>query len=206
VSSEINTCLVYEVALKMTCYSQGRPQGLKMWTHIGGERSELEGDAYDYQLTTLMTVDEHAEGFPFAFCFSSRVDECTMQAFLSVVKDNIGVSLDDAVLMTDDTEVYANAWKHVIGQPAHRLLCTWHVDSAWRRNLCKIKGDGLLQATVYKTVRALMEITDPEVFTLSCRISCRVPNVTIKRSNLAYTLTKSTRADHSCGHTVTDWD
>ena len=166
-----------------------------------------------------MTVDEHAEGFPFAFCFSSRVDECTMQSFLSAVKDNIGVSLDDvsvvkdnisvslddAILMTDDTEVYANAWKYVIGQPAHRLLCTWHVDRAWRRNLSKIKGDGLLRATVYKTVRALMEITDP-VFTLSCRISCRVPNATIKRNNLAYTLTKSTRADHSCGHTVTDWD
>jgi len=31
-------------------------------------------NAYDYQLTTLTTVDdEHAEGFPFAFCFSSHL-------------------------------------------------------------------------------------------------------------------------------------
>ena len=29
-------------------------------------------NAYDYQLTTLTTVDEHAQGFPFAFCFSSQ--------------------------------------------------------------------------------------------------------------------------------------
>jgi len=30
-------------------------------------------NAYDYQLTTLMVVDEHGEGFPAAFCFSNHV-------------------------------------------------------------------------------------------------------------------------------------
>lgn len=52
--------------------------------------------------------------------------------------------------MTDDTEVYYNAWCTVMGPPAHRLLCTWHVDRAWRKNLTKIK--------------ALMEISDPTDF------------------------------------------
>lgn len=69
-----------------------------------------------------------------------------------------------AVLMTDDTEVYYNAWCNVMGPPAHRLLCTWHVDRAWRRNLAKVRGDKALQATVYKTIRALMELTDATVF------------------------------------------
>ena len=52
-----------------------------------------------------MTVDEHAEGFPFALCFSSRVYECTMQSFLSVVKDNIGVSVDDVSVVKDNIGV-----------------------------------------------------------------------------------------------------
>ena len=121
-------------------------------------------NAYDYQMTTLMVIDEHGEGFPAAFCFSSRVDEAVMRVFLSICKENIGQPLEGAVFMSDDAEVYFNAWKHVMGQPAHRLLCTWHIDRAWRKNLAKVKGDNMLKATVYKTLRALMEITDKDAF------------------------------------------
>lgn len=121
-------------------------------------------NAYDYQLTTLMTTDEHGEGFPIAFCFSNRVDEVAMRTFLTICKRTIGRSIDDAVLMTDDAEVYANAWVQVMGPPAHRLLCTWHIDRAWRKNLHKIEGDSFLKATVYKTLRAMMEIRDVDIF------------------------------------------
>jgi len=121
-------------------------------------------NAYDYQLTTLMTTDEHGEGFPCAFCFSNRVDETAMRAFLTICKRNIGRPIEDAVLMTDDAEVYSNAWVQVMGPPAHSLLCTWHIDRAWRKNLNKIEGDSLLQATVYKTLRAIMEIRDADLF------------------------------------------
>jgi len=121
-------------------------------------------NAYHYQLTTLMLIDEHGEGFPSAFSFSNRVTECTMKVFLSVCKENIGKEMTSAVLMTDDTDVYYNAWCSVMGTPAHRLLCSWHIDRAWRKNMPKIDGDNLLKATVYKTLRALMEITDKELF------------------------------------------
>ena len=121
-------------------------------------------NAYDYQLTTLMVVDEHGEGYPAAFCFSNRVTETTMHTFLTVCKETLGRPLTDAVLMTDDTEVYANAWTAVMGCPAHRLLCAWHIDRVWRKNMAKITGDSLLKATVYKTVRALMELPDREAF------------------------------------------
>ena len=121
-------------------------------------------NAYDYQLTTLMIIDEHGEGFPAAFCFSNRVTEVTMRVFLSVCRDNIGRPMADAVLMSDDTDVYCNAWTEVMGPPAHRLLCTWHVDRSWRKNIPKIAADNLVKATVYKTLRALMELPDREVF------------------------------------------
>jgi len=70
----------------------------------------------------------------------------------------------DVVLMTDDAEVHSNAWTIVRGEPAHRLLCTWHVDRAWRKNISEMKGDALMKATVYKTLLALMYIADKEIF------------------------------------------
>ena len=121
-------------------------------------------NTYDFQLTTLLAIDEHGEGFPIAFCYSSRVDQQTMSVFLNVCKTALGGPLQDVVLMTDDTEVYCIAWTAVMGKPAHRLLCTWHVDRAWRKNLTRIKGDGEIKAVLYKTVRSLMEMTDKDEF------------------------------------------
>jgi len=119
---------------------------------------------YKYQLTTLMCIDEHGEGFPGAFCYSSRVDECVMSLFLQICKNVIGGPLSAVILMTDDTEVYSNAWNRVMGPPARRLLCSWHVDRAWRKNLNKVKGDTAIKAGVYKMIRTLMEIRDEESF------------------------------------------
>ena len=47
-------------------------------------------NAYNYQLITLMVIDEHGEGFPAAFCLSNRVDEIATCAFLSVCKKTVG--------------------------------------------------------------------------------------------------------------------
>jgi MULE transposase domain len=121
-------------------------------------------NCYDFQLTTVMCIDEHGEGYPVAFCYSNRVDIGAMTLFLQVVKEAIGYPLCNVVLMTDDTEVYSSAWNSVMGEPAHRLLCAWHIDRAWRKNLSRIKGDSELKAIVYKTMRSLLEMTDPELF------------------------------------------
>ena len=122
-------------------------------------------NCYNFQLTTFLVVDDYSEGFPCAFMYSSRVDEQVTSIFLSIVKDIVGIEyMTDVILMTDDTNVYSNAWQSTIGQPAHRLLCSWHVDNAWRKNLAKIKGNLVLKATVYKTLRAMMEIADKDIF------------------------------------------
>jgi len=121
-------------------------------------------NGYDFQLTTLLGIDEHGEGYPVAFCYSSRVDECTMSVFLDVCKTALNGALKDIILMTDDTPVYSNAWNAVMGKPAFRLLCTWHIDRAWRKNLPKVKGSMELKAVMYKTVRSLMEMTDKDQF------------------------------------------
>lgn len=97
-------------------------------------------NAYDFQLTTLMAIDDHGEGYACAICYSNRIDEVAMRIFLSVVKDTVGKKLTDVILMTDDAEVYSNAWNKVMGPPGYRLLCIWHVLRSWHRNLKKISG------------------------------------------------------------------
>ena len=158
---------------------------------FGGEGREVALDsthgtnAYNFQLTTLMVLDEHGEGFPGAFCYSNRVDECTMSMFLGHVRDALGCTLQDVVLMTDDAEVYSNAWNRVMGLPAQRVLCTWHVDRAWRKNLGKVKGDYMCKVNVYKTLRALMELRDKESFKVRLEQFMRVAKEDEKTSVFA---------------------
>lgn len=38
-------------------------------------------NAYDFSLTTLLTVDDFGSGFPVAFCISNRVDTIAMKVF-----------------------------------------------------------------------------------------------------------------------------
>ena len=95
-----------------------------------------------------MVLDEHGEGIPCVFCYSNRVDETSMTVFLNLCRYAIG-SVDGVILMIDDTEVYYNAWRNIMGPLANRLLCAWHVDWAWRKNLSKIKSGTCLKAQAF---------------------------------------------------------
>ena len=65
--------------------------------------------------------------------------------------------------MSDDADVYYNAWSFVMGEPHRKLLCVWHVDRAWKKNLCKIKNK-TLHPKIYKIARSLMELGDQQKF------------------------------------------
>ncbi|GFX45676.1 SCAN domain-containing protein 3 [Trichonephila clavipes] len=58
--------------------------------------------------------------------------------------------------MTDDSESFFNAWKTVFGIPEKRLLCTWHVDRSWRRNISRFIMKKEMQVEAYKTVRSVL--------------------------------------------------
>ncbi|XP_025018607.1 uncharacterized protein LOC107371466 [Tetranychus urticae] len=81
---------------------------------------------YDFQLTTIMVVDENRTGFPVAYLYSSKVDTETCVTFFSAVKSVCNIKTPK-VFMSDDFNGYYNAWCITIGPPEHHLLCTWHV-------------------------------------------------------------------------------
>ncbi|XP_064487533.1 uncharacterized protein LOC135399723 [Ornithodoros turicata] len=117
---------------------------------------------YDFLLTTLMTVDEYGAGLPCAYLLSNRADTSTMKVFFEAVKASAG-SLATKVFMSDDASEFYNAWESVMGPAERRLLCAWHVDHNWRKNLNKLKGQHV-QVQVYKTLRLLLECTNVEQF------------------------------------------
>ncbi|XP_034236595.1 uncharacterized protein LOC117642470 [Thrips palmi] len=116
---------------------------------------------YDFQLTTLMTVDEFGAGCPGAYCISNRIDTDSMTVFFEAVKRRLGTSISTNIFMSDDYPAYYNAWAAVMGPARHRLLCTWHVDRAWRTQL-KQKVNDVKAPEVYKGCRVLLECKDPE--------------------------------------------
>ena len=76
----------------------------------------------------------------------------------------LGAPVDAQVLMTDDALVYVNAWRSVMGPPDHHLLCTWHVDRNWRKNLSQINNSMAVKTQVYKMLRVLLETDSKEKF------------------------------------------
>ncbi|XP_016657057.1 uncharacterized protein LOC103308233 [Acyrthosiphon pisum] len=118
--------------------------------------------SHDFQLTTLLVVDEFGAGCPVAFCISNRIDSVAMSRFFLSVKEKVGF-ISTKILMSDDTTTYINAWSNIMSNPQHHLLCNWHVDRSWRKNLIKIKSL-TKQSEVYKACRTLMEIMDIDQF------------------------------------------
>lgn len=73
--------------------SPAQVAGLRLFGRRGKEvalDSTHGTNAYDFQLTTLLVIDEHGEGFPAAFCYSNRVDETAITIFLEKCREALG--------------------------------------------------------------------------------------------------------------------
>lgn len=103
---------------------------------------------YGYSLTSIVVIDEFGNGMATAFCLSSNTSQVEWKTFLEVVLEAMeGVPIAARVVMTDNDSSFYNAWVKVMGPVQHRLLCSWHIDQAWRRNLGKVKNIFKLQST-----------------------------------------------------------
>ena len=121
-------------------------------------------NSYNFSLITVLVTDEFGEGYPVAWCLSNREDQFVLQQFFTVVKKRVG-SIKPKFFMSDDADQFYNAWRSVFGDADNKLLCTWHVDRAWRDKLRLIKHRQT-QATVYHNLRLLLEETNTQTFEL----------------------------------------
>ena len=118
---------------------------------------------YDFQLTTLMSVDDCAAGVPVVYCISNRTNADHMGTFFNALKKAVG-RIKTKVLISDMAMFYYNAWKHVMAEADHQLVSSWHVVEAWKANvIAKVNGVNK-SAEVYRALRVLNSIMDFELF------------------------------------------
>nr|CAI5819476.1 unnamed protein product [Callosobruchus analis] len=77
---------------------------------------------YNYQLVTLLVVDDIGQGFPCSFLISSRSDKEVISIFFEHVKDRIGSKISPTILMTDMDDVFLDAWSEVMSPPKLRII------------------------------------------------------------------------------------
>lgn len=117
-------------------------------------------NGYDFTLITVIVVDEYGEGFPVAWCISNREDKLLLTNFFTALRNKVG---DLHFFMSDMAEQYYTAWVASFKNNPKKLLCTWHLDRAWRENLRLLQSRDL-EAAVYHNLRVLLEESDRKKF------------------------------------------
>ena len=143
-------------------------------------------NGYDFNLITVVVVDEYGEGFPVGWCISNREDQFLLMNFFKASKKNVG-EVSPARFMSDLAEQFYNAWIATFESKPHKLVCVWHVDRAWREHLKQLK-DSTLQATVYHNLRVLLEETDQHKFELLLDRTIKVLKTPLQQQALVSTL------------------
>ncbi|KAF0701746.1 MULE domain-containing protein [Aphis craccivora] len=91
-------------------------------------------------------------GIPVAFFISNRERACQERGEINV-----------KVFMSDDFPAYNKEWTKVMGEVQYTLLCTWHVDKNFRKNLTLVNETVEIKSQAYKCIRTLLQETSQEV-------------------------------------------
>ena len=110
--------------------------------------------AYDFQLITVLVIDDYDEGIPVGWLISNRESADVLRVFFRSIRNKCG-DIQTEIFMSDDAEAYHNAWVSVFARPDKKLLCSWHVDRSWRRKLNELIKDKEQVAEVYAALKSL---------------------------------------------------
>ncbi|XP_064483824.1 uncharacterized protein LOC135396665 [Ornithodoros turicata] len=139
----------------------------QMSRHLGTEKVCVDSThgttGFNFQLVALLCVDEFGAGVPLAYCISNRTDCVALKLFYKCIKEETG-PLHTKVFMSDSVPAFYKAWEETMGPVQKRLLCEWHIDRCWRKNIAKYISCKEHQAHVYKVLRTLLSETDVDVF------------------------------------------
>lgn len=96
---------------------------------------------HDFNLHTLLVLDNEEEGLPIAFLISNRNDRAVVDIFISCIRDRVGV-IETRTLITDLQLTYYDSWSDLMAPPQIFLFCFWRVCEAWRLNCGKLVSKG----------------------------------------------------------------
>ena len=118
---------------------------------------------YDFILTSLIVFDELDEGIPVAHCISNKDTFHFMEIFFKEFKNNCGF-IAPKWFMSDTTSQFYDAFALVNEVFPIQLICTSHVDKAWREELRQKVSSIEIQSEVYRYLGTVVEQTDRNVF------------------------------------------
>lgn len=85
-------------------------------------------NSYEFELVTLLILDDMREGFPGAFCISNRTDEAAMKVFFFHIQRELGVDLKPKTFMSDMASSFYNAWIEIMGPVKFRYVIKLYFD------------------------------------------------------------------------------
>ena len=102
-------------------------------------------------LTSVLAWVEEMNALEYNPVFKQMLTE-----FFRVIEQRAG-KINPQWFMTDDAEQFYNAWIEVFGeQDIKKILCTWHVDRAWRKALHQHIHETEKRIEIYHQLRVLL--------------------------------------------------
>ena len=118
---------------------------------------------YEFLLSTLLVVDEFGHGQPSGWCLATHETEDFLQIFFSKIAENSGI-VQPRWFMSDMATEYYEAFCTANACSSKRLLCTWHVDKAWKKALNDKVKNVEIEAELYLKLKMVQEITNENLF------------------------------------------
>ncbi|KAL6736554.1 hypothetical protein Aduo_006893 [Ancylostoma duodenale] len=88
---------------------------------------------YSFRLATMIVSDDGGNGFPCAYLLSFRISAAEVQVLFELVEECVP-GFDPQYVMTDDTNVFYNAFKSVFPMSkALKMFCAFHINQALER-------------------------------------------------------------------------
>ncbi|CAB0008236.1 unnamed protein product [Nesidiocoris tenuis] len=117
----------------------------------------------DYELVSVLVIDELLQCLPCAFLLSNRIDDVVIQIFVSTLSRYIGGVLKPDLFTSDVADVFHSCWSSVMGRPTRQFFNPWHVEKDWSKMLVTIKN-AEKRANAHKIIKGLMKEKDEEAF------------------------------------------
>ena len=87
---------------------------------------------YDFQLITIVVVDELGEGYPTAWCLSNREDQIVLTHFLTSLHSKSG-TISPSWFMSDDADQFYGAWTQCLAL-VHRSFSASQANNHLKNN------------------------------------------------------------------------
>lgn len=118
---------------------------------------------YKFYLINLVISDCYGKGYPVGhFITNFMTYEVLKSLFSNIMSKHPDLSV--SYIMTDDDPAMYKAAMTVFGKNAKHMLCKWHIERSWQKQLgIKIKSK-IFREKIYKELKKLLHIRQRDKF------------------------------------------